>query len=132
MPTLTIDDIKVEVPEGTTVLQAARQAGVKIPTLCYLEDVQAIGACRVCLVEVEGATHPGRLVQPAGHRRHGRARPTPAGCATAARWSSSCCSPSTTATARPAAAPPTASCARWPRDLGIGELALRRARRPAR
>ena len=56
MPTLTIDDIKVEVPEGTTVLQAARQAGVKIPTLCYLEDVQSIGACRVCLVEVEGAT----------------------------------------------------------------------------
>ena len=41
MPTLTIDDIKVEVPEGTTVLQAARQAGVKIPTLCYLEDVQS-------------------------------------------------------------------------------------------
>jgi NADP-reducing hydrogenase subunit HndD len=55
MPTLTIDDIKVEVPEGTTVLQAARQAGVKIPTLCYLDDLQSIGACRVCLVEVEGA-----------------------------------------------------------------------------
>ena len=55
MPTLTIDGITVEVPEGTTVLQAAKQAGVKIPTLCYLEDVQSIGACRVCLVEVEGA-----------------------------------------------------------------------------
>ncbi len=55
MPTLTIDDTKVEVPEGATVLQAARQAGVKIPTLCYLEDVQSIGACRICLVEVEGA-----------------------------------------------------------------------------
>ncbi|MEI6449877.1 MAG: 2Fe-2S iron-sulfur cluster-binding protein, partial [Actinomycetes bacterium] len=55
MPTLTIDHIKVEVPEGATVLQAARQAGVKIPTLCYLDDVQSIGACRVCLVEVEGA-----------------------------------------------------------------------------
>lgn len=55
MPTLTIDGIKVEVPEGTTVLQAAEQAGVRIPTLCYLKDVQAIGACRVCLVEVEGA-----------------------------------------------------------------------------
>ena len=55
MPTLTIDGIPVEVPEGTTVLKAARQAGVKVPTLCYLEDVQSIGACRVCLVEVEGA-----------------------------------------------------------------------------
>jgi len=55
MPTLSIDSISVEAPEGTTVLEAAKMAGVKIPTLCYLEGVQAIGACRVCLVEVEGA-----------------------------------------------------------------------------
>ena len=55
MPKLTIDGRAVEVPEGTSVLDAARQAGVKIPTLCYLEKVQAIGACRVCLVEVAGA-----------------------------------------------------------------------------
>jgi NADH dehydrogenase/NADH:ubiquinone oxidoreductase subunit G len=55
MPALTIDDKKVEVPDGATILDAARMAGVRIPTLCYLEDVQAIGACRVCLVEVEGA-----------------------------------------------------------------------------
>jgi iron-only hydrogenase group A len=55
MPTLTVDDIKVEVPDGTTILQATRQAGSKVPSLCYLEDVQTIGACRVCLVEVEGA-----------------------------------------------------------------------------
>ena len=55
MPTLTINGAKVQVPEGATVLDAARQAGVQVPTLCYLKDVQAIGACRVCLVEVEGA-----------------------------------------------------------------------------
>jgi iron-only hydrogenase group A len=55
MPTLTIDNAKVEVPEGASVLDAARQAGVHVPTLCYLKDVQAIGACRVCLVEIEGA-----------------------------------------------------------------------------
>jgi NADP-reducing hydrogenase subunit HndD len=55
MPVLTIDETKVEVPEGTTVLDACRQAGARVPTLCYLEGVQAIGACRVCLVEVEGA-----------------------------------------------------------------------------
>jgi NADP-reducing hydrogenase subunit HndD len=55
MPTLRIDNRKIEVPEGTTLLEAARQAGIHIPTLCYLENVQAIGACRVCLVEVEGA-----------------------------------------------------------------------------
>jgi iron-only hydrogenase group A len=55
MPSLTIDNVGVTVPEGTTILDAARGAGIRIPTLCYLKDVQAIGACRVCLVEVEGA-----------------------------------------------------------------------------
>jgi len=55
MATLTIDGIQVEARNGATILQAARKAGVRIPTLCYLEDVQAIGACRVCLVEVEKA-----------------------------------------------------------------------------
>ncbi len=55
MQTLTIDNNKVEVPDGTTILDAANKAGVNIPTLCYLEGVQAIGACRVCLVEVKGA-----------------------------------------------------------------------------
>jgi NADH dehydrogenase/NADH:ubiquinone oxidoreductase subunit G len=55
MQKLIIDNKSVEVPDGTTILDAARKAGVNIPTLCYLEGVQAIGACRVCLVEVEGA-----------------------------------------------------------------------------
>ena len=54
MITLTIDGRKVEVEEGTTILDAARQANVHIPTLCYVPEVQAIGACRVCLVEIEG------------------------------------------------------------------------------
>ena len=54
MPTLFIDSIPVTVPDGATILEAAGQAGIKIPTLCYLEHVQAIGACRVCVVEVEG------------------------------------------------------------------------------
>ena len=55
MPTLTIDNRKVQVPDGTNLLDAARAAGVTIPSLCYLRNVQAIGACRVCLAEVEGA-----------------------------------------------------------------------------
>jgi NADP-reducing hydrogenase subunit HndD len=55
MPTLTVDNVKVEVPEGSSVLDACRQAGSSVPTLCYLEGVQAIGACRICLVELEGA-----------------------------------------------------------------------------
>ena len=52
---LTIDNIPVAVPEGTTVLEAARSAGIKIPTLCFLKDVNEIGACRICVVEVKGA-----------------------------------------------------------------------------
>ncbi|NQU23019.1 MAG: iron hydrogenase small subunit [Candidatus Nealsonbacteria bacterium] len=55
MPRLSVDGVGVEVPHGTTILEAARRTGVRIPTLCHLEGVQAIGACRVCLVEVEGA-----------------------------------------------------------------------------
>ncbi|GFN22691.1 NADH-dependent [FeFe] hydrogenase, group A6 [Thermanaeromonas sp. C210] len=52
---LTIDNIPVEVETGTTILQAAAKAGIHIPTLCYLEGINEIGACRVCVVEVEGA-----------------------------------------------------------------------------
>jgi len=52
---LTVNSIPVEVPEGATILAAARQAGIKIPTLCHVENLQTIGACRVCVVEVEGA-----------------------------------------------------------------------------
>ncbi len=67
MPTLTIDNVKVEVAAGATILDASRKAGIRIPTLCYMEKVQAIGACRVCLVEVEGAkTLVASCVMPAG------------------------------------------------------------------
>ena len=55
MINLKINGRAISVPEGTTVLQAAKQAGIKIPTLCYLKDINAIGACRVCVVEVKGA-----------------------------------------------------------------------------
>lgn len=54
MVRLTIDGREAEVLEGTTILQAARQTGVAIPTLCYLEGLNEVGACRVCVVEVEG------------------------------------------------------------------------------
>ena len=54
MVTLTIDNRPVQVPEGTTILQAAQSAGISIPHLCYLKDINEIAACRVCCVEVEG------------------------------------------------------------------------------
>lgn len=52
---ITIDGKQMSVAPGTSILEAARSAGIQIPTLCYLEGIHAIGACRVCLVEVEGA-----------------------------------------------------------------------------
>ena len=55
MVNLKIDNIPVSVPAGTTVLEAARNAGIKIPSLCFLKDINEIGACRICVVEVKGA-----------------------------------------------------------------------------
>ena len=54
MVNLTIDGLQVQVPEGTTILEAARSAHIDIPHLCYLKDINEIAACRVCCVEVEG------------------------------------------------------------------------------
>jgi NADP-reducing hydrogenase subunit HndD len=55
MISVYINNIKVEVEEGTTILNAAKKAGIKIPTLCYVESTTPRGACRVCVVQVEGA-----------------------------------------------------------------------------
>ena len=64
---LTINGISVEVPEDSTILDAAQKAGIRIPTLCYLKDVNAIGACRMCLVEIKGArAWAAACVQPVG------------------------------------------------------------------
>lgn len=54
MVKLKIDNLEVEVKKGTTILNAASSVGIKIPTLCYLKDINEIGACRVCLVEIKG------------------------------------------------------------------------------
>lgn len=59
MVNLTINNTPVAVPEGTTILDAAASAGIEIPSLCYLKDINEISACRVCCVEVEGE---GKLV----------------------------------------------------------------------
>lgn len=55
MINLEINGIGVEVPEGTTILKAAEQVGVKVPRLCYHEDVSPWGACGICVVKIEGS-----------------------------------------------------------------------------
>ena len=54
MVKLTIDNRPVEVEKGTTILEAAKSIGINIPSLCYLKEINEIGACRVCVVEIEG------------------------------------------------------------------------------
>ena len=53
--TFKINNMEITVPEGITVLEAARRHNIDIPTLCNLKDVNEIGACRMCMVEVAGA-----------------------------------------------------------------------------
>ncbi len=54
MVTATINGITIQVEEGTTIMQAAEAAGVHIPKLCFLKEINEIGACRICMVEIEG------------------------------------------------------------------------------
>ena len=54
MVNLIIDNQKITVPKGTTILNAAKKAGIDIPTLCFLKDINEVGDCRMCIVEVEG------------------------------------------------------------------------------
>jgi predicted molibdopterin-dependent oxidoreductase YjgC len=62
---LTVDGQPVAVPEGATLLDAARQLGIETPTLCYLESLTPVNVCRICVVEVEGS----RALVPACSRR---------------------------------------------------------------
>jgi len=55
MVNITIDTRKIRVPKNYTVLEAAKYANIKIPTLCYLKGINEIGACRMCVVEIKGA-----------------------------------------------------------------------------
>lgn len=55
MVTIKINGMPLSVPKNSTILEAARTAGIDIPTLCYLKEINAIGACRICVVEVKGA-----------------------------------------------------------------------------
>jgi len=52
---LTINDVKVTASQGATILEVARENGIDIPTLCYVDGLPPVGACRICVVEVEGS-----------------------------------------------------------------------------
>ncbi|HIS93636.1 MAG TPA: (2Fe-2S)-binding protein, partial [Candidatus Alectryocaccomicrobium excrementavium] len=67
MITLTIDGVSVTVPAGTTVLEAAKAAGIRIPTLCYLKGINEIGACRLCVVDTGGRALAASCVLPAAN-----------------------------------------------------------------
>jgi NADH dehydrogenase/NADH:ubiquinone oxidoreductase subunit G len=58
MVTLKIDGKEVKAPEGTTLIDAAALAGIHIPNLCYIKGMKGVGACRLCLVEIEGMKAP--------------------------------------------------------------------------
>ena len=57
MVNITIDNHTIAVPSGTTIMEAAASIHIPIPKLCYLKDINEIGACRVCVVEIEGQDH---------------------------------------------------------------------------
>src|SRR2546422_3457320 len=65
MVTLTVDGTDVQVPEGTTILEACRRLQIDTPTLCQLETLTPVNVCRVCVVEVEGS----RVLVPACSRK---------------------------------------------------------------
>ncbi len=67
MITLTIDGIEVQAPQGSTVLEAARLAGIRIPTLCYLKGINEIGACRMCVVDSGARSLQAACVLPAAN-----------------------------------------------------------------
>ena len=91
MINLTINDRPMEVPEGTTVLEAARKLGFTIPTLCYYEGLKPYGGCRLCMVEVTAGPAP-CSPRPALTRwpRGSPSRPTPKRCRKPGGWSSTC------------------------------------------
>lgn len=70
MINLKIDGIDVEVPKGTTILQAAKKVNINIPTLCYLKEINEIGDCRICIVEVERKKRFCNILHSKGRRRN--------------------------------------------------------------
>ena len=85
---LKINNIPVVAPEGATILEAAHLAGIRIPTLCYLKEINAIGACRICVCEVKGARGlAAACVMPVSEGMEVLLTPPPCKGTAAPRWS---------------------------------------------
>jgi len=67
MPNLTINGSEIQIQEGRTVLEACREHGTHVPTLCYHPALEPYGACRLCIVEVSSPPRPSRLVASCVH-----------------------------------------------------------------
>ena len=72
---ITIDGINLYVPENYTILEAAKEVNITIPTLCFLKDISEIGCCRMCVVEVKGAGRTPAASRPSCLGRDGGLHP---------------------------------------------------------
>jgi formate dehydrogenase major subunit len=78
MVTLTVDGFAVTVPAGTSIMRAAKEAGISVPKLCATDSVDAFGSCRLCLVEIEGRAGTPASPAPPRLRRESWFTPRPA------------------------------------------------------
>lgn len=109
---LKINGIAVEAPKGSTILEAARLAHIEIPTLCFLKEINEIGACRICIVELKNGKLVTSCVYPAEEGMEVYTN-TPKVLDSRKRHYSSCY-PTTTVPACPVSAADTASSRSWP------------------
>ena len=108
---LKINGIAVTAPKGSTILEAARLAHIEIPTLCFLKEINEIGACRICIVELKNGKLVTSCVPP---RRAWRYIPIHLRYWIPGRRHYSSCYPTTTVPVCPVSAADTASFRSWP------------------
>ena len=131
MVNVKINGVEYSVPAGITVLEACKYAKIDIPTLCYLKDINEIGACRLCLVEVTGArgmvaacVYPiadGMEIQTNTPRSVQQERPT-------SNWFC----PLTKRSVCPVSVPPAVNCRSWLRNIRLTKIVLYTAIRAPR
>lgn len=125
---LKINGIAVEAPKGSTILEAARLAHIEIPTLCFLKEINEIGACRICIVELKNGKLVTSCVYPAEEGMEVYTN-TPKVLDSRKRHYSSCY-PTTTVPVCPVSAADTASSRSWPTNWAWTTRDIMTARLP--